>query len=72
MEHFLAERYVARADVAQEAALLRALADDAHVRLLQTVYVPDDEVCFFLFEGDSREAVAELAQFDRVSEAVAQ
>lgn len=72
MERFLAERYVPQTDVAREAARLRELASGGDVRLLQTVYVPDDELCFFLFESESRERVAQLGRFDRVSTAVTQ
>ena len=28
-------------------------------RLLQTLYVPDDEICFYLFESESAELVEE-------------
>ena len=72
MEQFLAERYVAQTDVAREAARLRELASNADARLLQTVYLPDDELCFFIFESDSRERIVQLSRFDRVSTAVTQ
>lgn len=70
MEQFLAERYVAPADVTRVAARLRELACSADVQLLQTVYIPDDELCFFIFESESRERVVQLGRFDRVSAAV--
>jgi hypothetical protein len=72
VEQFLAERYVAQTDVAREAARLRELASNADARLLQTVYLPDDELCFFIFESDSRERIVQLSRFDRVSTAVTQ
>lgn len=72
MEQFLAERYVSQTDVAREAARLRELASSADVHLLQTVYIPDDELCFFIFESESRERVVQLSRFDRVSTAVMQ
>jgi len=31
------------------------------VRFLRTIFVPEDDACFFLYEGPSREAVAEAA-----------
>jgi hypothetical protein len=45
------------------------------VQLLRSVFVPEDETCFFLFEAESREAVAEAARrcglrFERLVEAV--
>ena len=69
MGQFLAERYVAQAEVARETALLRELASGGKVRLLQAVYIPDDELCFFLFESDSAASVGRLAAFDRISAA---
>ncbi len=72
MEQFLAERYVAQCDVACDAARLRELASNANVHLLQTVYLPDDELCLFIFESDSRERILQLSRFDRVSTAVTQ
>lgn len=68
----MAERYVSRTDVAREAARLRELATTADVQLLQTVYIPDDELCLFIFESESRERVVQLGRFDRVSTAVMQ
>jgi hypothetical protein len=72
VEQFLAERYVAQTDVAREAARLRELASNADAHLLQTVYLPDDELCLFIFESDSRERIVQLSRFDRVSTAVTQ
>jgi hypothetical protein len=45
------------------------------VQLLQSVFVPEDETCFFLFEAQSRDAVAETTRrcglrFERLVEAV--
>ena len=70
MEQFLAERYVSPADVTRVAARLRELASSADVHLLQTFYIPDEELCFFIFESESRERVLQLSRFDRVSTAV--
>jgi hypothetical protein len=61
---YLAERYV-------PAHLRRAIADDVNrvraagtdgVQLLQTLYVPDDEVCFHLFESESVELVEQASR----------
>jgi hypothetical protein len=80
MEHYLAERYLAGRDgagLAVDAARVRAAAKRVgRVRVVQTVYVPGDEVCFYLFESDSAElvgAVGRLARIDldRVLPAVA-
>jgi hypothetical protein len=45
------------------------------VQLLQSVFVPQDETCFFLFEAQSRDVVVEAARrcdlrFERLVEAV--
>lgn len=80
MEHYLAERYLAGRDgpgLALDAARVRAAAKTVgRVRFVQTVYVPGDQVCFYLFESDSAElvgAVGRLARIDldRVLPAVA-
>jgi hypothetical protein len=84
MEHYVAERYLAGPDddrLAADAARVRAAACDAssegsRVRFVQTVYLPGDEVCFYLFESDCCELVervARLAELDveRILPAVA-
>jgi hypothetical protein len=53
----------------------RVTRDGQRVQLLQSVFVPEDETCFFLFEAESREAVTEAARrcglrFERLVEAV--
>ena len=45
------------------------------VQLLQSVFVPQDETCFFLFEAQSKDVVVEAARrcglrFERLVEAV--
>ena len=45
------------------------------VRYLRSIYVPADETCFHVFEGQSLEAIEELGRragliFDRITEAV--
>lgn len=62
MEHYLAERYLSpRGGVflAEDVARMNAVAA-GRARLVQTLYVPDDEVCFHLFESESAELVGEL------------
>jgi len=49
--------------------------DGIPVRLSRFIYVPQDETCFYLFEAQSGDAVAETAlrcglRVDRVTEAV--
>ena len=52
------ERTVARA---REAAV--ALSDQGvPVRLLRTIFVPEDDACFFLYEGPSAESVRAAAE----------
>lgn len=84
MAEFLVELYVSRGDVAAvergaERARLAAEAltgEGTPVRYLRSIFVPDDETCFLLYEADSVEAVREAAlraglPFERVAEAVA-
>jgi hypothetical protein len=77
---FLAEAYRPtgnRSSLAADTARLHAAAGRLErVELLSTLYVPEDEVCFFLFESDSVELVAEASRiarlgFDRVQPVVA-
>jgi len=83
MTEFLAELYLPRtAADAVEAARDRARnaaaelsADGTSVRLDRTIFVPADEMCLFLFEATSIEAVQEAARraalsFEHIAEAV--
>jgi hypothetical protein len=83
MTEFVVELYVARADagtVAHGAARARLAADElarqgTAVRYLNSIFVPEDETCFFLYEGESAEAVRDAARlaglsFEHVAEAV--
>jgi hypothetical protein len=62
---FLAELYVARNDLAsigRGADRARASAEamsleGTPVRYVRSIFVPEDETCFFLYEGASLEAV---------------
>ena len=59
MEQFLAESYLPpgkRAIAEQGVARVRAAAD-ARIRLLQTLYVVEDEICLYVFESESAELV---------------
>jgi hypothetical protein len=85
MAEFLVELYISREDGAgvggrTEIACLAAeelTRQGTPVRYLHSIYVPEEEICFFLYEAVSADAVREAAQraalpFERVSEAVAQ
>jgi len=77
MEHFLAERYLTAHSLRVEPAI-RALREPGpgHARLLQTLFIPDDEVCFYLFESESADQVERTGleaglRFDRILPVVA-
>ena len=83
MPEFLVELYASRdsaAAVEQGAEEARQAAVELNqqgtrVRFLRSLFVPEDETCFYLFEADSAESVRAAAQraglrFDRVAEAV--
>ena len=85
MTEFLAELYVSKTgcDATHEAwdRLVEAAADltveGQPVRLVRSIFVPEDETCFFLYQAASADAVREAARraslaFERVSEAVAE
>jgi len=82
---FLLELYVSR----QAAAAVQRGAERARiaageltragtpVRCLRSIYVPEDETCFLLYEADSVGVVQEAARraglpFERIAEAVTQ
>ncbi len=80
---FLAELYLPRlraGELDDAAARARAAAaamrrDGTPVRYVRSLFVPEDETCFFLFEAPSAEAVAEASRragiaVERVVEAV--
>ena len=75
VSHFLAERYLAGQDgasLAREADRINAaVTARADVQLLTTLYVPDDEVCFYLFESESVDLGGHADEFDRVVPVVA-
>jgi hypothetical protein len=84
MAEFLVEIYVSReegADVGDRFEHARLAAEELTlegkpVRYLHSIYVPEEEICFFLYEAVSVDDVREAAHraalpFERVSEAVA-
>jgi hypothetical protein len=84
MAEFLVELYVSRRDldsVRRGAARARTAAEDLSsegrlVRYVRSVFVPEDETCFYMYEAataaDVREAALRAAlAFDRVTEAIA-
>lgn len=81
MPEFLVEVYISRdgvttAEVDQVCLAAHRLTEEGSpVRLLQSIYVPEDETGFYLFQALSLEAVREASaraglHFDRISEAV--
>ena len=70
MAEFLLEAFVPRSDpaVAERAALeAEAAADGVRaaggtIRYVRSIFVPEDETCFLLFEADAKDDVAEVAR----------
>ncbi len=83
MASYLIETYISRSrpgDVAaatgraREAAELLA-GEGRRIRFLRSTFVPDDELCFLLFEAESEAVVVQAAaraaiEYERVLEAV--
>ena len=69
MVEFLVELYISRADAdgveREEQRVRRAAAalsaDGRPVRLVRSIFVPEDETCFLLVEADTAETVHEAA-----------
>jgi Protein of unknown function (DUF4242) len=67
---FLVESYLPRAgadDRVGIAARARAAADElarevAHVRYVEAIFVPEDEMCLLVYEADSAELVREAGR----------
>lgn len=85
MTEFLVELYVSRTDgaaVGRGAGRARRAAaelsrEGTPVRYLRSIFVPEDETCFFLYEAVSADAVREAARraqlpFERIAEAIAE
>jgi len=83
MAEFLVELYVSRtdADAVERGAARARLAAEAltregtPVRYLRSIFVPEDETCFYLYEAVSSDAVLESGRraaltFERIAEAV--
>jgi hypothetical protein len=81
--NYLAESYLPRARQPALPQVLRdarraaetLTEDGTPVRHVRSTYLPDDELCLYVFEAESKEAVFELSaraavDFDRVVEAV--
>jgi hypothetical protein len=83
MDSFLVELYVSRTDLAafeRDAESARRAAERLNrrgtpVRYLHSLFVPEDETCFLLYEAASAESVREATEsagllFARISKAV--
>jgi Protein of unknown function (DUF4242) len=83
MTEYLLELYVAKADalaVERGAMRVRRAAEEhtregTPVRYLRSIFVPDDETCFLIFEAASADAVRAVAQraalsFEHVAAAI--
>lgn len=70
MPEYLLEQYISRTDAAAVAAgarRARQAADELRregtpVRYLRSIFVPDDETCFYFYEAVSVEAAREAAR----------
>jgi hypothetical protein len=70
MAEYLVEMYVARTDadaVGRGSELARAAAEELEregtaVRYLRSMFVPEDETCFLVYEAESAEAVRSAAE----------
>jgi len=63
---YLAERYCVR----RGESPLAGVRPDGGAVLLETLYLPDDEVCLYLFESESLERVGAAGDFDRIAAVV--
>jgi len=83
MARYLVESFIPRARTGDAAAITARLRDEAErltsrgtpVRLVQAIFVPDDEICFSLYESMSVDLVVEVSRraelsCERVVEAV--
>jgi hypothetical protein len=53
-------------DVQEAAARARAVTQSGPVRFLRSIYVPEDDACFLLYEGPSAESVRAAARRARL------
>ena len=83
MEQYLAELYLPRRDEAtladaamRASAACEALASEGkRVRYLRTIFIPEDELCFQLYEAEAADAVGEASRraeidYERIVRAV--
>jgi hypothetical protein len=63
---FLAELFTETDDHAGRSALVQrardAAEDSVDVRFVRSIFVPDDEMCFLVFEAESAAAVTRLIE----------
>ena len=78
MAEFLVESYVARTDArgvdSRVSSARRAATEQAGVRFVRSFFLPEDEICFLLFEAASADDVRDAARradlrYERISEA---
>ena len=66
MPSFLVETYLSRAETgersAREARARLAAAGDTRVRYERSIHVPEDEICFFVFDAPTARDAALAAQ----------
>jgi hypothetical protein len=85
MPEFLVELYGSQTDTAAvahganraQAAAAEVTREGTPVRYMRSIFVPEDETCFYLYEASSVEAVEEAVRragltFERVAGAVTQ
>ena len=81
MTEYLLELYAARSDAVDQDTERARLAAEEHtrqgtpVRYLRSIFVPDDETCFLIFEAGSADAVRAVAEradlsFEHVATAI--
>ncbi len=78
MTHYLVELYLSRVaagDLSAVAGRAREAVEGTELRYLRTIYLPEDEVCFHHFDGESEPALvgsleAGSVRFERVMRAV--
>jgi hypothetical protein len=65
MPSYLVETYLARSQAGERAACdkrARSAAKGPAVRFDQSIYIPEDEICFFVFDAPSGREAARAAQ----------
>lgn len=71
MGQYLVELFVPRTEALAVLAGLRRAEARAPVRLLRSIFVPEDEICFLLFEAACEQDVRDAGlPFERISEAL--